>query len=62
MIVRYQKKVNPGVSGNEEESGKPQSGADNDTCRCKKTSEMTTRELFKLMINDLSFWKRVKKE
>ncbi len=62
MIVRYQKKVKQGVSGNEEESGKPQAGADNDICRCKETSEMTPRELFKLMINDLSFWKRVKKE
>ncbi len=62
MIVRYQKKVNPGVSGNEEKSGKPQAAADNDACRCKETAGMKPRELFKLMISDLSFWKRVKKE
>ncbi len=62
VIVRYQKKVNPGVSGNEEKSEKPQAGAVNDACRCKETAGMTPRELFKLMINDLSFWKRAKKE
>jgi hypothetical protein len=62
MIVRYQKNVNPGVSGNEKKSGESQTGADNNACRCKETSEMTPRELFKLMIHDLSFWKRAKKE
>ncbi len=62
MIVRDQKKINPGVSGSEEKSGKPQAGAGNDACRCKETAGMTPRELFKLMISDLSVWKRMKKE
>ncbi len=29
-----------------------------DACRCKTTSAMTPRELIKLMIDDLSFWKK----
>ena len=33
-----------------------------DACRCQDTSKMTPGELFKLMIKDLSFWKKEKKE
>ncbi len=61
MIVRYQKNVKPGMSGNEK-SGESQTEVRSDACRCKETSEMTPRELFKLMIKDLSFWRRVKKK
>ncbi len=32
-----------------------------DTCRCKEASTMTPRELLKLMIDDLAFWKKEKK-
>jgi hypothetical protein len=31
------------------------------TCRCKEASEMTPRELLRLMFSDLTFWKKEKK-
>ncbi len=34
--------------------------AEDDVCRCKQTSKMTPRELLKLMMGDLAFWKRKK--
>jgi hypothetical protein len=33
-----------------------------DDCRCKEASRMTPRELLKLMIGDLTFWKKADKE
>jgi len=36
---------------------KAASQAEDDVCRCKQTSEMTPRELLKLMMRDLAFWK-----
>ncbi len=33
-----------------------------DACRCEETSKMTPRELLGLMMKDLAFWKRTKKE
>ena len=33
-----------------------------DACRCKEASEMTPRELLRLMMSDLAFWKKAKKE
>ncbi len=60
MIIRYPKHVEPRGAGNGGNSVAKQAG--DDDCRCKETSEMTPRELFRLMIRDLSFWKRPKKE
>jgi len=42
----------------EKETG---SQAENDVCRCKQASKMTPRELLKLMMSDLAFWKMKKK-
>ncbi len=61
MIIRYGKKVNPAVSGDERKAADSQAGPDQDACRCKETSAMTPRELLKLMVSDLSFWKKGKK-
>jgi hypothetical protein len=48
------------VKGNETAKER---GADNDdACRCKEASEMTPRQLLGLMIRDLAFWKKGKKE
>jgi hypothetical protein len=33
-----------------------------DDCRCKAASEMSPGELLKLMVSDLAFWKKPKKE
>jgi hypothetical protein len=63
MIRRYQKTDSARSPGEMEEDAKSQTGEGSDgTCRCKKTSEMTAGELLKLMMSDLSFWKKTKKE
>ena len=37
--------------------------AGNDTvCRCKETAKMSPGQLLKLMVSDLAFWVRAKKE
>jgi hypothetical protein len=33
-----------------------------ENCRCKETSQMSPQELLRLMMNDLAFWKKKKKE
>ncbi len=63
MIIRYQKTFDPDGPGAGKKVEERQSGAgDGDvTCRCKETSHMTPRELLRLMISDLAFWKKTKK-
>ena len=62
MITRYSKKVATGGPGNEQETaGRHADAGHDDACRCKEASKMTPRELIKLMISDLSFWKKAKK-
>jgi hypothetical protein len=51
-----------GGQGNEKEPAETKAGAGkDDACRCKETSQMTPRELLKLMMNDLAFWLKRKK-
>ncbi len=58
MIIRYQNTDRPGVA-NEKGEGEHQ---DKDSeCRCNETSRMSPRELLRLMIDDLAFWKKNKK-
>ncbi len=62
MIVRYPKNVDSGTT--EKVSDPEGTGATTvkeDACRCKEASEMTPRELIRLMISDLAFWKKAKK-
>ena len=62
MIIRYPTTVDAGGPGKEKKAAENQAKAGKeDTCRCKETSKMTPRELLGLMINDLAFWKKVKK-
>ena len=62
MIIHSKKPVGPDslVKGNE--TVKQSVANDNDACRCKEASEMTPRQLLGLMMRDLAFWKRAKKE
>jgi hypothetical protein len=63
MIVRYPKTVDSDESEKEKNATESQSAAGSeDTCRCKETSHMTPRELLRLMMSDLTFWKKAKKE
>jgi len=63
MVTHHHEPVHP--AGRQENEKKPanaqaESGKD-DACRCKETSQMTPRELLKLMLNDLAFWKKNKR-
>ncbi len=58
MIIRYQNTDRPG-GANEKGEGEHQD--QNNECRCKETSRMSPRELLRLMIDDLAFWKKNKK-
>jgi hypothetical protein len=63
MVIRHQETVHKvGGQGNEKKLAEAQAGAGKgDACRCKETSQMTPRELLKLMMNDLAFWRKEKK-
>jgi len=58
MIERHQKTVEPGDPKKKDTRVEP---VNDDTCRCKDASGMTPRELLRLMVNDLAFWKKEKK-
>jgi hypothetical protein len=59
-MARTQKTVQPGSSKQEhDETAIPGAGTEKtEACRCKATSEMKPRELLRLMMSDLLFWKR----
>jgi hypothetical protein len=62
MVTRYQKTVDPGGPGKEKKAAERQAEAGkDDACRCKEASKMTPRQLLRLMISDLAFWKKAKK-
>ncbi len=62
MIIRYPKNIDSGNAGKIEDSEGTRVTTDkDDACRCKEASGMTPRELIKLMISDLAFWKKTKK-
>ena len=60
MIIRYPRSVGTGSAGRDEKTVAPREGADGDSCRCKEASKMSAGELFKLMMSDLAFWKKMK--
>jgi hypothetical protein len=50
-------------AGKEHEVAAPQEREiHGDSCRCKEASTMSPRELLKLMIGDLTFWKKMNKK
>ena len=63
MAADAKRTVAPGAGekGISTAEGKAESVSD-DACRCEETSNMTPRELLGLMMKDLAFWKRTKKE
>ena len=50
------------VPGSENRADDPKVHAVGDLCRCKETALMKPRQLLQRMIDDLSFWKKKKKE
>ncbi|HUL00863.1 MAG TPA: hypothetical protein VLX29_08420 [Nitrospirota bacterium] len=62
MFKRYPNPVDLDSPKKEQNNEERRSGARiDDTCRCKEASEMTPGQLLKLMLNDLSFWKKGQK-
>ncbi len=59
MLTRFPKTIEP-ARGKETAALQAEAGKE-DACRCKEASEMKPRQLFRLMISDLAFWKRAKK-
>jgi hypothetical protein len=61
MAIRHQKSVDPRGRKAPNEADEKQAGSVNDdACRCKKTAHMNPRELLRLMISDLAFWRKEK--
>jgi hypothetical protein len=62
MIMRYKKTIDQGIPSKENRTHEePNRAAKDDVCRCKEVSDMEPRQLFKLMISDLAFWRKRKK-
>ncbi len=62
MVIGHPKTVHPSGPEKEREPAASHGGEGKDgACRCKEASEMTPRELLKLMFSDLTFWKKEKK-
>ena len=47
---------------NENKTTEDRTHEHDENCRCKETSKMTPQELLKLMVSDLAFWKKLKKD
>ena len=61
MIIRNTKTADPGRPGKDEKAAESIAGADkDDACRCKEASVMSPGQLLKLMVSDLTFWKKLK--
>jgi hypothetical protein len=61
--IDYSRTDDPEGPGKEQVAGELQERAGkDDPCRCKEASTMTPRELLRLMIGDLTFWKKANKE
>lgn len=58
MIPPFQKTNDTVVPDDVKKTEEP---AGDDACRCKETSRMTPRELLRLMMRDLAFWNKEKK-
>lgn len=60
MVTQKKRTDEPGNRVNEHKD--PETAEGDDPCRCKETSKMTPRELLRLMMDDLAFWKKAKKD
>ncbi len=60
-IIHNHASGGPGSGGKGPGPAVPETVQD-DSCRCKEVSTKTPRELLRLMIGDLAFWKKANKE
>jgi len=61
MSAEDQKTFQPGRPRNEKSIVESKAPGAEDICRCKETALMKPRQLFRLMLSDLAFWKKAKK-
>ncbi len=60
--MRYDNKTNiPSCPEKKKQTAEETMIAAEDSCRCKEVSEMNPRQLLRLMMGDLAFWKKMKK-
>jgi hypothetical protein len=63
MAIRNMKTPETPGRGRGKDAAHEHAGTDHDeTCRCKETSKMSPQELLRLMVNDLAFWKKTKRD
>jgi hypothetical protein len=63
MAIRDLKTAGSGGREKKKDTADVHGGAGHDdSCRCQEASKMSPRELLKLMMSDLAFWKKPKKE
>ena len=63
MITEKHKPADRDSAGKEHEAAAQQEREmHDDSCRCKEASTMSPRELLRLMIGDLTFWKKMNKK
>jgi hypothetical protein len=60
MFTHKQRTDEPKGQGRGKKASELQAG--DEVCRCKEAAKMTPRELLKLMMDDLVFWKKAKKD
>jgi len=58
MTTRDQAAAGKGGQEKNRDKADLRSVASHDDCRCKEVSEMNPRELLRLMMSDLAFWKK----
>ncbi len=61
MTMRYEKTNIPGGQEKKKQAAEGTTMPADDACRCKEVSEMKPRQLLRLMMGDLAFWKKMKK-
>lgn len=63
MVRNHDQKIDPGMVVKEKKTGQAgEKSAVDDSCRCREVSEMKPGDLLRLMMSDLAFWKKPKKD
>lgn len=62
MVTGNRTGADPGAAAKDKGAPSKIGAAGDDACRCEEVSKMTPRQLLGLMLSDLAFWKKPKKE
>ena len=62
-MTQHQRQIDDSDKRDDAQSGERKMEGENDIiCRCKEVSKKSFPEMIKLMISDLAFWKKTKKQ